>query len=246
MTRDEVLAQYRPMRAGIQRVLRLAPAALRPADLRRALKQVAPWAEAEEDLPDGATDMLVDVALFEPNQSGRRAFDRFLAKEGRQLDAANRALAADMAAAWFSIFHLTGRHEIAGLWLEDMLDENRRLWLVDEGLETSAPEELIVAMRLFDAGPFHAGFGILVPPDKETLDFCLDAKARGARLPFRYSLAATLYSDYLVEKSAPSLPDLEEIETLLKALASLREATKTPEDRPRRPAKPRRPRTRKK
>src|SRR3954447_26792058 len=117
MTRDEVLAQYRPIRAGIQRVLKLAPTALRPADLQRALRQIAPWADTEEDV-EGAVDMLVDVALFEPNQRGRRAYDRFLAKEGGHLDPADRVLAERMAAAWFSIFRLAERHDAAGLWLE--------------------------------------------------------------------------------------------------------------------------------
>ena len=72
MTHAEVLAQYRPIRAGIRRVLREAAKACGRADLNRAVKQVAPWAEAAE-IEDGETaEMLVDVALFEPNQRGRR------------------------------------------------------------------------------------------------------------------------------------------------------------------------------
>ena len=47
MTRAEVLAQYRPIRAGIRRVLSEATKACGRADLNRAIKQVAPWAEAE-------------------------------------------------------------------------------------------------------------------------------------------------------------------------------------------------------
>jgi hypothetical protein len=97
-----------------------------------------------------------------------------------------------MAGAWFSIFRVAGRHEVAGLWLEDMLAGDRRLWLVDEALEASAPEGAVAGMRLFDAGPFHAGFGIIVEPDDETLDFCLGAKARRALavppLPRRHAL----------------------------------------------------------
>ena len=68
MTRSEVLTQYRPIRAGIQRVLRLAANACKPADLTRAVTQVAPWAEELSD--EEAADMIVDVALFEPNQRG--------------------------------------------------------------------------------------------------------------------------------------------------------------------------------
>src|ERR687890_1830295 len=105
MTRAEVRAQYRPIRAGIRRVLSEATKACGRADLNRAIKQVAPWAEAEVLEEEVTAEMLVDVALFEPNQRGRRAFDRFLAERGERLDAADRALAERMA----------GRHEAAGL-----------------------------------------------------------------------------------------------------------------------------------
>lgn len=237
ITRHEVLAQYRPVRAGIQRILRLAETACRPADLRRAIKQVAPWAEAE-DLKDEETgNMLVDIALFEPNQRGRRAFDQFLEDRGQQLGAADRALAERMTGAWFSLFRLTGRHEAAGLWLEDVLRDNCRLWLVDEALEASAPQEMTLGMRLFDAGPFHAGFGMIVEPDEETIDFCLQAKARDGPLPFRYSLAATLYGDQL-RAAAPSGPaDLALQRTLFETITSALDFPKAAKRQPARPRK---------
>src|SRR5215210_7545745 len=101
-----------------------------------------------------------------------------------------------------------------------MLAGNRRLWLMDEALEASAPEGTIAGMRLFDAGPFHAGFGIIVEPDDETLDFCLGAEERGAPLPFRHSLAATLYGDQL-RAEAPSGPaDLALLQTLAEILTA--------------------------
>jgi hypothetical protein len=115
---------------------------------------------------------------------------------------------------------VAGRHEAAGLWLEDMLAGNRRLWLMDEALEASAPEGTIAGMRLFDAGPFHAGFGIIVEPDEETLDFCLGAKERGAPLPFRHSLAATLYGDQLRAGAPPGPADLALLQTLAEILTS--------------------------
>jgi hypothetical protein len=220
MTRAEVLAQYRPIRAGIRRVLREATEACGRADLDRAVKQVAPWAEAAEIEEADAAEMLVDVALFEPNQRGRRAFDRFLAERAERLTATDRALAERMAGAWFSVFRVAGRHGAAGLWLEDMLAGDRRLWLMDEALEASAPEGAIAGMRLFGAGPFHAGFGIIVEPDAETLDFCLGAKARGAPLPFRHSLAATLYGDQLRADAPPGPADLALLQTLAEILTT--------------------------
>ncbi|MBV9786144.1 MAG: hypothetical protein JO264_20265 [Acidisphaera sp.] len=222
MIRAEVLAQYRPLRAGIRRVLHEATKACSRADLNRAVKQIAPWAEEEELEQEDPAEMLVDVALFEPNQRGRRAFDRFLAERGERLDAADRALAEHMAQAWFSLFRLTERHEAAGLWLEDMLEANHRLWLVDETLEASMPASagIIVGMRLFDAGPFHAGFGILVQPDEETIDFCLQARAHGGPLPFRHSLAATLYGDQLRAEALPGPEDLALLQTIFEVLSS--------------------------
>jgi hypothetical protein len=59
--------------------------------------------------------MFVDVALFEPNQRGRQAFERFLSEKGEQFDAVDRALAQRMTRAFFSIFRVAERHEAAGL-----------------------------------------------------------------------------------------------------------------------------------
>ena len=101
-----------------------------------------------------------------------------------------------------------------------MLASNRRLWLVDKTLEASAPEGAVVGVRLFDAGPFHAGFGIIAEPDAETLDFCLGAKERGAPLPFRHSLAATLYGDQLRADASSEPADLALLQTLAELLTS--------------------------
>jgi hypothetical protein len=61
-----------------------------------------------------------DIALFEPNQRGRRTFDVFLADKARQLDAADFELAQRMGKAFFSLFRYTARHRIAGVWLDDL------------------------------------------------------------------------------------------------------------------------------
>ncbi|MBV8702144.1 MAG: hypothetical protein JO118_00400 [Acetobacteraceae bacterium] len=242
MTRAEALARYRPIRTGIRRVLREATDACGRADLNRAAKQVAPWAEDEDLQNERVVEMLADVALFEPNQRGRRAYDRFLAETAGRLGAADRALAERMATAWFSLFRVAGRHETAGVWLEDTLADNRRLWLMDEAFEASAAAGLVVGLRLFDAGPFHAGFGIVARPDAETVGFCLAAKARGGPLPFRHSLAATLYGDELRAEAPPGPADLALLQTLFEILASGPDA---PGGARPRAARQRRPRPRK-
>src|SRR5918911_3760940 len=173
MTRDDALALYDPIRQAIQRVLKAAPEACSRADMIRAAKQLGLWGGENRIVAedDSHLNMLMDVALFEPNQRGNRAFDRFLEAQARQLDPADLALARRMADAFFSIFRVAGRHETAGLWLEDLLEPGRRLWLMDRSLEASASDDRVLAMRVFDAGPFHAGFGIVVPADDDTIQF---------------------------------------------------------------------------
>ena len=68
---------------------------------------------------------------------------------------------------------------------------------MDEAVEATAPMGTTFGMRLFDAGAFHVGFGIVAPADEETIDFSVKGKTLNGRLPFRYSLAVTLYGDSL-------------------------------------------------
>jgi len=109
MTRTETLALYRPIRATIRRIISLAVPACDRADFMRAAKQLGLWADGTIVCPDeNAANMLGDVTLFEPNQRGRRAFDRFLSGRARELDGADFELAQRMGKAFFSLFSLHG------------------------------------------------------------------------------------------------------------------------------------------
>jgi hypothetical protein len=240
MTRDEALSLYRPIRASIQRVLKIAPGVCSQSDWKRAAKHLGVWSEdgigAEDDT---VIEMVTDIALFEPNQRKRRAYDSFLAVQAQQLDPADLRLAKLMAEAFFSIFKVTGRHPAAGVWVDDLLDSNRRIWVLDEGLEGSAPDSFVFGMRLFDVGPFHAGFGIVVPADDEITHFCVEARARVGPLPVRNSLAATLYSDAIWTEAPLSSAEEEILDTFLGLLAGasppIGSETPKPRDRPKKP-----------
>jgi hypothetical protein len=211
MTRDEALALYHAIRESVRRILSAAVPVCNQSDLMRAAKQLGLWADGKIVLPEGseAAEMLSDIALFEPNQRGRRAFDVFLADKARQLDTADFELAQRMGKAFFSLFRRTARYEIAGVWLDDLLDGNRSLWLMDKSLEAPAPRERAFGMRIFDAGKFHVGFGIVVPSDEETTEFSIQGMTCNGRVPFRHSLAVTLYGDRL-RGSLPLFPELED------------------------------------
>jgi hypothetical protein len=221
MTRDEILAQYRPMRRAMPRITSLAIRSCTRADTMRAAKQIGLWTAqgfvAVED--DAANEMICDIALFEPNQRGRSGFDTFCHKHGQNLDAPDRDLAVRMMITRFSLFRAVGKHEVAGVWLEDLLDDDRRLWIMDEAMEMSLRPGTIAGMRVFNAGPFHMGFGIVVLPDEETIRLCMTSQQRNGRQPFRYSLAATLYGDDLVGRQLSGPAEDQIIEALLSTLA---------------------------
>ena len=186
----------------------------------RAAKQLGIWNDRRIVVPKGseAMEMVGDVALFETNQHKRRAYDRFLAEDAKTLDPPDKALAGLMGRARFSIFRYAGRHEAAGCWLEDLLDDDRRVWLLDESM-ASATEGVVFGMRLIDAGPYHAGFGIIVQPDETTIGICVATQRSSGRHPFRHSLAATLYGDRLRDDLPPSTEFEEAVVGMIEQLS---------------------------
>ncbi len=117
MNRDAALALYRPIRASVIRILDKSVSACSQSDLKRAAKALGLWVNEKIVLPEGdeAAEMLSDIALFEPNQRGRRAFDVFLDGNAPRFDATDFELAQRMSHAFFSLFHCTGRQETAGV-----------------------------------------------------------------------------------------------------------------------------------
>jgi hypothetical protein len=238
MTRDEVLTEYRSIRAAIQRVLAQAPKVCTAADWKRAARALG--FEDVGSITVGSEreiEMLGDVALFEPNQRGKRAYDSFLKTQADQLEPEDRDVAQRMSNAFFSIFEVTGRHDIAGVWLKDLLINSAPIWLMDESMEASAPDGIMVGMRLFDAGSFYAGFGIVVPVDAELVHLTKMSPVTPGQRPFGRRLVPMVYGDEIHKEEvvamveemlgSGSLPGLSDLLDPLSA---------TDEERSRRPA----------
>ncbi|GJD76623.1 hypothetical protein [Methylobacterium goesingense] len=202
LTRPALLKVYRPIRAAIQTVLTAAVDRCGKPDFDRAAKHLG-LVDAEQMALEDTAAMLCDIALFEPNQRGRRAYDRFLARGAEALDPPERAVAERLGGAFFSVFRVAQWHAFGGVWVENLLDGDRRFWLMDEGLEASASEGMVIGLRVFDVGPFHAGLGLIVDPDSVMVGFCIEAAARGNPLPVRHSMAATFYGDAIAEATMP-------------------------------------------
>lgn len=62
----------------------------------------------------------------------------------------------------FSLFLVKRRHSATGLILEDLLRQEE-VWLMDEGLERSAPDGIVLASRVIEPDAFHMTTGAAIP-----------------------------------------------------------------------------------
>jgi hypothetical protein len=70
-----------------------------------------------------------------------------------------------MRRARFSIISSVRRHTVAGLIVKDLF-RGFEFWLVDEGLDSSLPDEAVLATRLYTLQGFAMTAGVLVPCSK--------------------------------------------------------------------------------
>ena len=72
----------------------------------------------------------------------------------------------------FSIISSVRRHPVAGLIVKDLF-RGVEFWLVDEGLESSLPDEAVLATRLYTLEGFAMTAGVLVPLDIELIEYAI-------------------------------------------------------------------------
>ena len=77
-----------------------------------------------------------------------------------------------MRRARFSIISSVRRHTVAGLVVKDLF-RGFEFWLVDEGLESSLPDEAVLATRLYTLEGFAMTAGVLVPLDIELIEYAI-------------------------------------------------------------------------
>ena len=76
-----------------------------------------------------------------------------------------------MRRARFSIISSVRRHTVAGLIVKDLF-RGFEFWLVD-GLESSLPDEAVLATRLYTLEGFAMTAGVLVPLDIELIEYAI-------------------------------------------------------------------------
>jgi len=118
------------------------------------------------DSPDELA-FVFDLALYTSREGRSRAIDRY-ARTVHAAPGSDTAVVLEAAQnARFAMWRVEGLHETAGLTIWDIVNETTH-WLMDEGLETSAPVGSVFAGRLKAVDDFVMTCGASVPVDEHT------------------------------------------------------------------------------
>ena len=170
ISRDEVLARYRHLRAISTRhhteAMRFFS---RPALLEQArhLGLTAGRTLAAESVDE--LTLAFDLAIHTARPGHSRAIDRYAGAAAVRPGSDEALVLEAMRQARFSVWRVERRREPAGLVVQD-LPRRDEVWLVDEALERSAPEGMAAAMRLCTPDAFAMTCGVIVPVDRELLE----------------------------------------------------------------------------
>ena len=170
MTRDQILERYRHLReistghhSGALKFLS-RQALMEHAKRLGLAAQGILVAESEAEMT-----LVFDLAPYTAKEGRSRALDRYARATPLPpgSDAA-RTLEA-MRHARFSVWRINRRHETAGLIITDVLRE-AEVWLMDEQLEASAPEDRSFAGRICEPDHCAMSCGVVVPVYRELIE----------------------------------------------------------------------------
>ncbi|MDO8378569.1 hypothetical protein [Phenylobacterium sp.] len=113
-----------------------------------------------------------------------RLVDRYLRSVNAESGSDDARVLEAMRSAHFSILYVERRHPVAGLVVRDLTCD-AEFQLMDEGLESSAPEGSLIATRLYILEDFCMTAGVAVPLNAELLRDALDSVAFLSRLPMQ-------------------------------------------------------------
>jgi hypothetical protein len=175
MSRDEILARYRHLRALSVRHHNGALEFLSKSALMehaRHLGLAVGKTLAAESMDE--LTLAFDLAMYAARPGHSRAIDRYAARAAQLQPGSSELVVLEaMRQARFSVWRVERRHEVVGLIVQDLLRQSEA-WLVDEALEQSAPEGTTLAMRLGTPDVFAMTSGIIVPVDREAMAEVLD------------------------------------------------------------------------
>jgi hypothetical protein len=174
--RAEIIDRYRRLRAvstGHNRAAlkRLSTEALMEQARRLGLARGRTLLLGVED----ELTFVFDLALYARHGERKRHIDRYAASQRLQSDSDEARVLDAMLAARFTLVRVERLHPEAGLIVSDLIRE-KELWLVDEGLESTAPLGSAMATCVYSPDDFHMTAGVLVPLEGALLRSALERR----------------------------------------------------------------------
>lgn len=173
LSRAEVLTRYRHFRE-ISKQHHSAVLNFLPKDTIISQARRIGLAQGKILVLDSMDDLnlVFDLLIHTAPKDRSRAIDRY-ARAARLAPETDEALVLEaMRRARFSIISSVRRHTVAGLIVKDLF-RGVEFWLVDEGLESSLPDEAVLATRLYTLEGFAMTAGVLVPLDIELIEYAI-------------------------------------------------------------------------
>lgn len=173
-SRDQILARYRHLRAISVRHHNEACEFLSRSALLEHARHLG-LATGKTLVADSMEELTLafDLAIHTAKPGQSRAIERYAAAARLQPGTDEHLVLEAMRQARFSIWRVERRHELAGLMVQDLIREGE-IWLVDEGLEQSAPEGMCLATRLATPETFSMTSGLILPVDLALMTEVLD------------------------------------------------------------------------
>jgi hypothetical protein len=105
-----------------------------------------------------------DLALYARQGGRKRPLDRYASSQRLSPDSDDARVLDAMLVARFALIRVERRHPEAGLIVSD-LTRGDEFWLVDEGMEATAPAGFEMATRVYAPEDFHMAAGVFIPLD---------------------------------------------------------------------------------
>ena len=170
MTRDQILERYRHLRAiSIGHHSGAMAFVSKQAVLEHAKRLGLATAGMLVAESEAEMTLVFDLALYTAKERRSRALDRYARATPLPPGSDAARMLEAMRHARFSVWRIKQRHEAAGLVITDVLRE-AEVWLVDEQLEASAPEDLSFAGRICEPDRFAMSCGVVVPVYRELIE----------------------------------------------------------------------------
>ncbi len=110
-----------------------------------------------------------DLAVYSTRSGKISPVERYRRSSKFAVGSEDDLLLEAMCRSRFSLFLVKRRHLATGLILEDLLRQEE-VWLMDEGLEQTAPDGTIFASRVTKPDAFHMTTGAPIPMTRDAIE----------------------------------------------------------------------------